>query len=555
MLPREAGLRAHVWIFVSKAPPVQHQTQKMGSSPSDLKNPEIHGFAQGTEGYPGVLRSRRGKTLRRQTILKCDHFPSCRNHALKEQLSRAPNFRQVEELNVFGVGQPEVHGVSDVCRACIDRGFKRVLWFNLREEPFIYINGVPFCVKNRKTPFGNVENTGVLTDEVRGPRSREARPPSCAIDRALPSPPPVARVQLLSSEERLKADVLEEAQRYGNKILLHGERLPEADSSVAAWGEVYSYWEEVTEDSVRCVHEVFHELEEQGVPVEFARVPITDENPPEEQDFDVLVDLLARADPDTAIIFNCQLGRGRTTTGMTIACMMASWVSPRPTCASGAVAPAPAVEGAEDAHFDAVDQLVARLGGGLECQRLADAAIDACGHMQNLRSAIVLKRSRARSLVARAREQRALLQHPDGAVELAEIGRLYIKEQKEEESGLLYLERYLYVILLAEYFRVFSAGTGDGALSRPNEPARVSHSPSAPIPPSAPRRYAAVPPLVLAVAHEPPGSRSVLRLVGPNGAPVMPRARAPAPDYPPEGPSPRLFAVPGQPARGCSLSL
>ena len=152
-----------------------HFQTKMGTGASDLKNPEIHGFAQGTEGYPGVLRSRRGKTLRRQTILKCDHFPSCRNHALKEQLSRAPNFRQVEELNVFGVGQPEVHGVNDVCRVCIDRGFKRVLWFNLREEPFIYINGVPFCVKSRKTPFGNVENTGVLTDEVRGLRSREAR--------------------------------------------------------------------------------------------------------------------------------------------------------------------------------------------------------------------------------------------------------------------------------------------------------------------------------------------------------------------------------------------
>ena len=272
---------------------------------------------------------------------------------------------------------------------------------------------------------------------------------------------PVA--QLLSSEVRLKADVLEEAQRYGNKILLHGERMPEADGSVAAWGEVYSYWEEVTEDSVRCVHDVFLELREQGVPVEFARVPITDENPPEEQDFDVLVDLLASADPETAIIFNCQLGRGRTTTGMTIACMMASWVSPRPTCASGAIAPTPTAEGAEDAHFDAVDQLVARLGGGLECQRLADAAIDACGHMQNLRSAIVSKRSRARSLVARAREQST--RHPDGAVELAEIGRLYIKEQKEEESGLLYLERYLYVILLAEYFRVFSAGTPPFPLS------------------------------------------------------------------------------------------
>ena len=42
-----------------------------------------------------------------------------------------------------------------------------------------------------------------------------------------------------------------------------------------------------------------------------------------------------------------------------------------------------------------LDALVSRLGGGLECQRLADSAIDACAHMQNLRDAIVGKRKRA----------------------------------------------------------------------------------------------------------------------------------------------------------------
>jgi len=49
-------------------------------------------------------------------------------------------------------------------------------------------------------------------------------------------------------------------------------------------------------------------------------VPITDETAPDEGDFDQLVaelreTALALTD-ETALVFNCQMGRGRTTTGM-----------------------------------------------------------------------------------------------------------------------------------------------------------------------------------------------------------------------------------------------
>lgn len=382
-------------------------------------SPELHGYTEGTHAHPEVLRSRRGETLRRQMILKGDHFASGRNLALPEQLARAPNFRQVDGLNVFGVAQPEAEGVADVCALILERGFKKVLWFNLREEPFVYINGLPYCVKHRKLPFGNVENTGVMTD------------------------------QLIAAERQLKADILEEAERYGGKILLHGEKMPDdPNSGVAAWGSVYAYWEEVNESTVRCAHEIYCELADGGVPIEFARVPITDENPPEEKDFDVLVSLLARADPTTGIVFNCQLGRGRTTTGMTMACMMASWISPRPV--RGTVGPA--LGSIEQASFAAVETLVASIGGGRECQRLVDAAANACAHMQNLRDAIISKRTRATAALTKA------TQLAGGASGCDVISRAFNKEQKEEEAGLLYLERYLYLIVFAEYLRNNAAG-------------------------------------------------------------------------------------------------
>jgi predicted protein tyrosine phosphatase len=44
---------------------------------------------------------------------------------------------------------------------------------------------------------------------------------------------------------------------------------------------------------------------------------------PKDTDFDQLVDLLWHAPDPAAFIFNCQMGRGRTTTGMVIASLVA----------------------------------------------------------------------------------------------------------------------------------------------------------------------------------------------------------------------------------------
>lgn len=47
-----------------------------------------------------------------------------------------------------------------------------------------------------------------------------------------------------------------------------------------------------------------------------------DEKAPREVDFDTILTTL-RAEPvDTACVFNCQMGKGRTTTGMILACLL-----------------------------------------------------------------------------------------------------------------------------------------------------------------------------------------------------------------------------------------
>lgn len=59
-----------------------------------------------------------------------------------------------------------------------------------------------------------------------------------------------------------------------------------------------------------------------GYDVDYQRVPVTDEKAPKERDFVFLVRRLWQQPPGTALVFNCQMGRGRTSTGMIIASLL-----------------------------------------------------------------------------------------------------------------------------------------------------------------------------------------------------------------------------------------
>ena len=40
------------------------------------------------------------------------------------------------------------------------------MWFNMREEPVIYINGNPYVVREANKPFANLEYTGAMVNAL-----------------------------------------------------------------------------------------------------------------------------------------------------------------------------------------------------------------------------------------------------------------------------------------------------------------------------------------------------------------------------------------------------
>jgi len=206
---------------------------------------------------------RDGRVLRKQTILKADHYPSSHNKELPI-ISGAPNFRQAStDLPIFGVAMPTSDGLRSVC-AAVAPEHQQIVWFNLRQEPCIYIHGRPFTVKERSDPFNTLTNKGLLAADVE------------------------------QAEALLKLEVIAEARRFGGRLLVVDESEPtEAATAetgnkggLTAQGKPFSYWEtEVTGATVRTPREVMTEL--RGCV--YHRLAISDGMAASEREFDAIV--------------------------------------------------------------------------------------------------------------------------------------------------------------------------------------------------------------------------------------------------------------------------
>ncbi|XP_051141675.1 uncharacterized protein LOC127258753 isoform X2 [Andrographis paniculata] len=350
-----------------------------------------------------VIKQRDGSVLGKKTILKTDHFPGCHNKRLVPHIDGAPNYRKANSLPVHGVAIPTIDGIRNVLThigAHMKGDQIRVLWINLREEPVVYINSRPFVLRDVEQPFSNLEYTGIN------------------------------RVRVEQMEDRLKEDVFMEAARYGNKILVTDE-LPD--------GQMVDQWEPVSCDSVKTPLQVYEELANHFL-VDYERVPITDEKSPKEQDFDILVHRISQANLRTEIVFNCQMGRGRTTTGMVIATLIyinrigASDI-PRidsmgkiSDLSSSIPSDLPNSEEAiRRGEYAVIRSLIRVLEGGIEGKRQVDEVIDKCASMQNLREAIACYRS---SILCQADE---------------------MKREASLSFFVEYLERYYFLICFAVY--------------------------------------------------------------------------------------------------------
>ncbi|CAO0789328.1 unnamed protein product [Mucor circinelloides] len=396
-----------------------------------------------------VVNSRHGQVLAQQTILKHDAFPGCQKMSLKEKIPGAYNFRRIEIKQVksavkygglaatvsglaadmerddekpleapfiSGCAMPNKDAIKSILKAMQagPGGRRWVFWTCLREEPVLYVNKNPYVLRLFTDPLKNLETTGISKERVE------------------------------SMEDRMRLDVIQELHEYDGRMLLHDE-----DSDF----NLLPLWETVPSDQVETPSQVFESIRAEGYQVDYLRIPITDEQAPIPDVFDQLIHRMRDANQGVDVIFNCQMGRGRTTTGMIVASLLSMILS---NDAIGDMADSFMVDSSststinpfspnsnyenEDESYDereryqngeyrVILQLVSVLTYGKLAKRLTDQAINTCDHMQNLRKAIYDYKLRIEAMTDQGSK----------------------KWRAAREVALNYLVRYFYLVVFANY--------------------------------------------------------------------------------------------------------
>lgn len=142
----------------------------------------------------------------------------------------------------------------------------------MREEAMLFINGEPFVLRDGQRPLRNINAfRGIDAD----------------------------RLEMM--EQRLKADLQAEALKNNNTVLLHDE---------LELGVVRGVW--TTIKSILTPRELFQKFAKSDFRVHYIRIPISAQQVPTEENFDAILRIVREASPTTRLIFNCQMGKGRS---------------------------------------------------------------------------------------------------------------------------------------------------------------------------------------------------------------------------------------------------
>ncbi|KAF4597582.1 hypothetical protein EYR40_008044 [Pleurotus pulmonarius] len=245
----------------------------------------------GDEYSDHVVKNRSGIILRESTLLKSDQWLS-ESHHVEHGVRGAINFRQVPNTKIYALGQPTLEAIDEVVTRVKEAhpSAHRIVWITLREEPIVYVNGAPYCLRREGFSLRNMKDYGGIS---------------------------ASRLEVL--EERLKDDVVAELNAFGGRLLLHTE---------TSDGSVVPVWEDAGPDDVAVLKEVMagDKTFGSGVELVYRRIPITAERAPDFADLTELIELVVNESADTPIVLNCQLGRGRSTLASIIIVLIQQWL-------------------------------------------------------------------------------------------------------------------------------------------------------------------------------------------------------------------------------------
>merc|ERR1711936_893140 len=198
---------------------------------------------------------------------------------LPDPVPGVPNFRRVPGFKVYCCGQPTIAGFENVLNKVTGSTYPKdgpIIWFNLRQEPDVYVNGEPVCARPANK-IGEYAELGAITRDIA--KSNE--------------------VEFMKQCEIRKNE--------------NGDKLKAVDINKKAL--------ELEVKELKSLSQVIDGLKEKFPGLVHWRVPICNSAAPLESDFDIMCKTLLGTSINPPIIVNDQVGLPRATTGCVIACL------------------------------------------------------------------------------------------------------------------------------------------------------------------------------------------------------------------------------------------
>merc|ERR1712193_185642 len=212
-----------------------------------------------------------------KAVCMTDHFDKIQK--LPDPIPGVPNFRRVPGFKVYCCGQPTIEGfekaLEKVCGTIYPKDGP-IIWFNLRQEPTVYVNGNPICARP-PNKIGEYAELGAITRDI-----------------------------IKAQETAFLGECEGRKGTNGGKLKVVDVNKKESEVEVKELKSLSQAIEGLKEKSPGLVH---------------WRVPVCNSASPLESDFDIICNTLVGTSINTPVIVTDQVGLSRATTGSVVACL------------------------------------------------------------------------------------------------------------------------------------------------------------------------------------------------------------------------------------------
>merc|ERR1711976_926243 len=260
-----------------------------------------------------------------KAVCMADHFDKIQK--LPDPVPGCPNFRRVPGFKVYTCGQPTLEGFEKCLEKVTGSIYPKdgpIIWFNLRQEPTVYVNGNPICARP-PNKIGEYAELGAITRDI-----------------------------IKAQETAFLGECEGRKSTNGGKLKIVDVNKQESEVEVK---------------ELKSLSQTIESLKEKYLGLIHWRVPVCNSASPLASDYDIICKTLVGTSINTPIIVNDQVGLSRATTGCVIASLLKTdrYV----------------MDQSKDAlfrgEFEVVKELVATLKDGAGAKNNADKIIDLNG--------------------------------------------------------------------------------------------------------------------------------------------------------------------------------